>query len=108
MRFNASVGVLPHERELPQPVEVDLTVRRAESGDAPPDDLLDDSELYELAASARRRPRVRYLEEIASAVASAALATATVERARVALRKPHLALPGPPARSDVAVDRERE
>src|SRR5258708_29836960 len=29
MRFHVRVGVLPHERELPQPLEIDLVVRRA-------------------------------------------------------------------------------
>jgi dihydroneopterin aldolase len=48
MRFHALVGVLAHERELPQPLEVDVCVQlgRAMRGDQP---TLDYRALYAYA-----------------------------------------------------------
>ena len=34
MRFHTLIGILPHEAEIPQPVEIDLTVWRERNGSA--------------------------------------------------------------------------
>lgn len=103
MHFHVLVGILPHERELPQPLEVDLTVwRRIEAG-AP----LDYRQLYEVVAGAVTAAPLGYLEDAGVAIATEALRLPGVERARVALRKPHVALPGPLAHAEVVVDRTR-
>lgn len=114
MRFHALVGILPHEQEHPQPLEIDVVVWRAvpPAGGTPaggtPAGVLDYRELYDLVATHVAMRPVRYLEELAHALADAAMARWPVVRAQVALRKPHVALPGPLAHAEVAVDRVRE
>lgn len=118
MRFHAAVGILPHEATLPQPLEIDLTVWRRAGHPAVPAELrtpgaavtrpvLDYRELYALAASAVAEGPIAYLEDIAEQVAGRALALAGVERTRVAVRKPHVALPGPLAHAEIVIERER-
>jgi dihydroneopterin aldolase len=105
MRFHAYVGVLPHERELRQPVEVDLTVWAAAAARA--EGVVDYRALYDLAAAVFAAGHVGYLEEAAERVAAAALAVERVVGVRVAVRKPHVALPGPLAFAQVVVERGR-
>ena len=110
MRFHARVGILPHERELPQPLEVDLTVRlAAASAGSPagsPRDVVDYRVLYERVAAVIGGEPLLYLEEIADGIASAALDMAGVAHARVAVRKPHVALPGPLEYAEIVVERD--
>lgn len=105
MRFHVRVGILAHERELPQPLEVDLSVWRdaRATGDA----VLDYRALYALTAAAVATEPLHYLEELAGRVADAALAVHEVARARVAVRKPHVTLAGPLAYAEVALERGR-
>jgi dihydroneopterin aldolase len=101
MRFHALVGILAHEREIPQPIEVDLLVRVADG-----ESIIDYRALYELTARVVESGRIDFLEEIADRVARGALAhSARVRVARVAVRKPHVALPGPLAYAEVVVER---
>lgn len=108
MRFHALVGILEHEQQHPQPLEIDVTVWRMPSaghgGDA---SVLDYRELYDLVATHVAMKPVRYLEELAHALADAALDRWPLQRAAVAVRKPHVALPGPLAHAEVSVDRVR-
>lgn len=105
MRFHTRVGILPHEREHPQALVVDITVWRAPA--APGEDVLDYRRLHALVA-ARVVDGVEYLETAAHAIAEAALAEPGVRRARVTLRKPQVALPGPLDAAEVAVEHSRE
>jgi dihydroneopterin aldolase len=101
MRFQALVGVLPHERVVPQPVEVDVTVRVEADGFA-----VDYRALYAAAATIVSPAHVEYLETIADRIAAAALALdRRIRAARVSVRKPHVALPGPLAYAQVTVER---
>ena len=103
MRFHAMVGILPHERETAQPIEIDLSVMIGE-GDA----IVDYRRLYEATAAVVEAGHIDYLEEIADRVASGAFdASARVMRVRVAVRKPHVALGGPLAFAEVRIDRLR-
>jgi FolB domain-containing protein len=104
MRFHSRVGVLPHEASLPQPLEIDLTVWLGPSSAAAP---LDYRELYDLAAAVVAEGPLGYLEHIAESVAERALTARRVVGARVAVRKPHVALPGPLAYAEVRVERGR-
>ena len=106
MRFHARVGLLPHEREHPQPIEVDVTVWRARAGPANEHTVLDYRGLYDIAARAVATDPL-YLEEIGDAAAAGALASPGVERVRVAVRKPHVGMPGPLAHAEVVVERTR-
>ena len=106
MRFHARIGVLPHEREIEQPVEIDLTVwvgGRTAAGE-----VLDYRVLYGLASAAFEGGHVEFLEDVAEDVAQRALDVPRVSRARVAVRKPHVALAGPLGYAQVLVDRGRE
>src|SRR5689334_13392184 len=91
MRFHALVGILPHERTTPQPIEIDLRVR-VNATDA----VVDYRALYAATAAVIQSGHIDYLEQIADRVGDAALAHSTsIYVARVAVRKPHVALPGP-------------
>jgi dihydroneopterin aldolase len=105
MRFHARVGILPHEREIAQPIEIDLTVWPAGRLRAGPE-ALDYRGLYETAAGVVAR-ELGWLEEVGEAVADLVLRDPRIRRARVAVRKPHVALPGPLLHAEVVVDRDR-
>jgi 7,8-dihydroneopterin aldolase/epimerase/oxygenase len=101
MRFHAKVGVLTHEIDVPQPVEIDLTVwrdgrRRGE--------VIDYRALYEMTETTLQGGHIAFLEEIADRVVEAALGLPGVSRARVAVRKPHVALPGPLSYAEVVLE----
>lgn len=106
MRFHALVGVLAHERELPQPLEVDLSVRVAGAmrGDDPRVDYRD---VYAVARDVVGAGPVDYLERAAERMAAGALALDGVTSVRVAVRKPHVVLGGPLAFAEVVVERAR-
>ncbi len=101
MQFHALVGILPHERTVAQPIEVDLQVRVADG-----DGVVDYRVLYDLTASVMTSGPIDFLEEIGARVARAALAhSERIRAARVAVRKPHVALGGPLAYAEVVVER---
>lgn len=102
MEFHACVGILPHEREHPQPLEVDLTVRTMRGAK-----LLDYRRLYGHVRAALQSDPLDYLEDIANDVAARVLTEEAVLTARVAIRKPHVGLGGPLRHAEVAVTRGR-
>ena len=104
MRFHVCVGVLPHERELAQPLEIDLRVCRAASSGA----VVDYRALHALVGEVIARGPLDYLESIGDAIVDRAVALDGVEWARAAVRKPHVALGGPLAYAEVVVERGRE
>jgi dihydroneopterin aldolase len=103
MRFHARVGILAHERELPQPLEIDVDAWRDAAPGAP---VLDYRTLYDAAADVVASTELLYLEDVAARVADRALALGAVARVRVAVRKPHVALPGPLAHAAVVLERD--
>ena len=106
MRFHSRVGVLPHEEQLPQPVELDLSVT-VDASVRPPN-VVDYVALYRAVAEVMNVRHIAYLEEAAERVASAALRVAGVRSATVSIRKPHVPLPGPVEYADVSITRERD
>lgn len=104
MRFHPCVGILPHERDVAQPLEVDLIVRHSLGTD----DVLDYRVLYEATRSTIEGGPLTYLELIAESLADQALAIGGVTWCRVVVRKPHVALGGPLAHASVAIERTRE
>jgi 7,8-dihydroneopterin aldolase/epimerase/oxygenase len=103
MRFHGLVGILPHERDIPQPIEIDLTVTVANG-----EGVIDYRELYALAANAVVG-QMSFLEGLADRVAKSALEhSPRIRTARVAVRKPHVALPGPLAYAEVVVERQAD
>ena len=103
MRFHVRVGILPHERDLAQPLEIDLSVTRTSDARG----VLDYRTLYALAAEHAKREPLDYLEELGAAIADDALALDGVVHARVAVRKPHVMLDGPLRYVEIIVERSR-
>jgi len=103
MSFHTLIGVLPHEREHPQPIEVDLTawVRDRES-------VLDYRRLYAAVRKSIDASAISYLEDLAESIAANALDERAVRKVRVAIRKPHAAIGGPLAYAEVALERSRD
>jgi dihydroneopterin aldolase len=109
IRFHARVGILPHERELPQPIELDVTVWPRAPQDVPAMGmLLDYRKVYDLVSRILNEGPIDFLEGLALSVAEQAMDVGNVTRVRVVARKPHVALPGPVAHAEVAVDLTRD
>jgi dihydroneopterin aldolase len=111
LKFHVLVGILPHEQEHPQPLEIDVTVWRVlRSDDATGDaeaDVIDYRDLYDAVAARVTGGPLRFLEDVARTLVGDLLARPHVRRARVAVRKPHVPLPGPLAFAEVVVDSGR-
>jgi dihydroneopterin aldolase len=104
MRFHALVGILPHEREFPQPIEIDVMVR---VGDG--EGIVDYRRMYDATASVLAAGPIDFLEEVAERVANQLFEDhGRITSVHVAVRKPQVALGGPLAYAEVAVDRQRE
>jgi dihydroneopterin aldolase len=100
MRFHVRVGILPHEREIAQPLELDLTVRRAAGSSA----FVDYRALYAIVCAVVGAEPLEYLESIGAEIVARALALDGVGHVRVAVRKPHVPLGGPLAYAEVVVE----
>jgi 7,8-dihydroneopterin aldolase/epimerase/oxygenase len=102
MRFHVRVGVLPHEAELPQPLEIDLTawVTAPEDGTL----AIDYRDLYAVTSMVVAQPPLLYLEVVAKRIVASTLARPNVIGARAAVRKPNVALPGPLDYAEVVVE----
>ncbi len=109
MSFHTRVGALPHEAEIAQSLEVDVSawVSRNE-GARGSDGILDYRELYDLVSDVVSAGHILYLEDLVSRVADQALEIDGVTRVAVTARKPHVALPGPLAYAQVTLDRARD
>lgn len=91
MRFHALVGIIAHERTIPQPIEIDLLVR-LDDGDVP----LDYRALYDVVAETLASGHIDFLEAIGDRIARRIVEDHDRARfVRIAVRKPHVALPGP-------------
>ncbi len=110
MRFHTCVGLLPHEGHVPQPLELDLTVRLSlqDVGKTDsPESLLDYRDLYKLVAETVGKSHHQFLEALCEKVASRALAMERVEQVWVAARKPHVPIEGPLDYVEVVLERRR-
>lgn len=109
MRFDARIGILPHESEIAQPVEVDLVLTvRSPGGNIDTHNILDYRHAYDLVAEIISAGHIDYLEDAAGRIATAAVALPLVLRASVSIRKMKVALPGPLAYAEVKVERSRD
>jgi dihydroneopterin aldolase len=104
MRFHVRIGILPHEREHPQELEIDLSVTRGDAEQG----ILDYRGLYELARAQVAPEPLDYLEDVATGIADSAVALNGVIFARVAVRKPQVLVGGPLAFAEVVVERSRD
>jgi dihydroneopterin aldolase len=101
MRFHARIGVLTHEREIAQPIELDLTVQRTVDSTG----VLDYRVLYAIVQKAVGDAPIDYLESLAEAIVVAVSSLDGVAGVRVAVRKPHVALGGPLAHAEIVLER---
>lgn len=100
MRFHTHIGVLQHEAEIAQSIEVDLSVQVIRTMD-----VVDYRDLYNMVATVLSEGHVKYLEEVVDRIAKSALAISAVHKVNVAVRKPHVALPGPLSYAEVSIER---
>ena len=109
MRFHTHIGVLPHEAEIAQSIEVDVSVwvDRPETAHGS-EGIIDYRRLYDLVAGLIARGHIRYLEDLVDLVAESTLELRGVSRVTVSARKPHVALPGPLSFAEVSLDRHRK
>ncbi len=101
MRFHVLVGILPHEGELPQPLEIDLTVWATPAADGAL--AIDYRVLHTIVSEVLQRPPLLYLETIAHQIVVGAMLQPAVMGARAAVRKPNVALAGPLDHAEVVV-----
>jgi 7,8-dihydroneopterin aldolase/epimerase/oxygenase len=103
MSFHTRIGVLPHEREHAQPIEIDLTawVQTTEK-------VVDYRRLYACVREAVDGESLLYLEDLAEFIAQKSFGEAAVQRVRVVVRKPHAALGGPLQYAAVSIVREKD
>jgi len=104
MRFHVRIGILPHEREHPQNLEIDLIVTRDDGATG----ILDYRTLYAIARDRVTIEPIDYLEEVAASLADSALELPGVRHSRAAVRKPQVMLGGPLEYAEVVVERSRE
>ena len=109
MAFHTHIGVLPHEAEIAQSIEVDLSVWIARPpGAHGAEGIVDYRELYDLVAGVVADGHIHYLENLVERVSESALKVPQVRRVRVAVRKPHVALRGPLAFAEVSLERSSD
>lgn len=109
MRFHTHIGVLPHEAEIAQSIEVDVSVWVSRSsGSHGSQGVLDYRELYHLVGGIVAGGHIRYLEDLADRVATGSLELSGVTRVMVKVRKPHVALGGPLQHAEVTLDKRRD
>jgi dihydroneopterin aldolase len=109
MRFHTRIGVLPHEAEIAQSIEVDVSVWTSRPDIAHGrEGVIDYRELYDLVSAIVANGHIRYLEDLADRVALEALEIPGVSRVAIKVRKPHVALSGPLEHAEVSLDRRRE
>ncbi|MFQ6046188.1 MAG: dihydroneopterin aldolase [Gemmatimonadales bacterium] len=110
MRFHTLVGLLPHEKHVPQPLEMDVTawlsLRDVGETDSPMH-LLDYRDLYTIVSDAVGTSHHKLLEALCAQVAARVLELEAVERVRVAARKPHAPIEGPIDHVEVVLERSR-
>ncbi len=111
MRFHTRVGLLPHEQLVPQPLELDLTVRlslrRVGESDSPKA-LLDYRDLYGLVEETVGTSHHKFLEALCEQIAMRTLELEPVEHVQVAARKPHAPINGPLDWVEVVVERTKD
>ena len=99
---------LLHEAEIAQSIEVDASLWVRRSGERPTaKDIVDYRRVYDLVAEVVTQGHTNFLEEVGERIADRALQLPLVERVRISVRKPNVALPGPLAYAEVALERER-
>jgi dihydroneopterin aldolase len=108
MRFHTRIGALPHEAEIAQSLEVDLSAFVSRDGSARGGEgIVDYRSLYDVVAGIIGGGHILYLEDLVAEIADQALRIPGVSRVVVSARKPQVALQGPLSHAQVTLDRAR-
>lgn len=108
MRFHTRIGVLAHEAEIAQSIEVDVSVWTSRSEVAHgAEGVIDYRRIYDLVSGIVAEGHIRFLEDLADRVVAGALDIVGVNRVLVKVRKPHVALAGPLRYAEVTLERMR-
>ena len=113
MRFSARHGVLAHEKEEPQPFEVDVVLHADLDDAAQRDDLaatVDYAAIYDLVRAIVEGPPRGLIEALAGAIAAAVLDATDpriVGAVEVRVRKPEAPIDGELETVEVALTRRR-
>jgi FolB domain-containing protein len=104
-------GLLPEERQRPQPLEIDIDIRadlaRAGASDEVKD-TVDYGAICEMAERVVRNERFSLLEALAARLAECVLADERVQSVTVAVRKLRPPVPQALSTAGVRITRERE
>lgn len=103
-------GVLPHEREQPQPFEIDLTLYTDLADAGRSDDLADTVDYGDMAQVVEAivsDGRFQLIEALAEAIATAALGHDRVEAVTVSVRKLRPPVPLQVSTTGVTIQRSR-
>ena len=109
MAFHTHIGVLPHEAQIAQPIEVDLSVWV----ERPPNShgsegIVDYRQLYDLVAGVVNETHTHYLENLVERITTSTLEIDGIRRVKATVRKPHVSLPGPLAYAEVSFERNSD
>jgi dihydroneopterin aldolase len=107
MRFHTHIGVLPHEAEIAQSIEVDISVWVVGRGGGSAG-VVDYRELYDIAAKVLGEGHIKYLEDVGQRICERALKLTGVSRVSASVRKPHVALGGPLDYAEVEIERSQD
>jgi dihydroneopterin aldolase len=110
LRVVGLIGLLPEERDRPQPFEIDLDVEADLSAPSTSDDLADTvdyGELVSRAAAVVTTEQHQLLEKVAGRIAEDLLAVAGVVAVTVTIRKLRPPLPVDIASTGVTLHRRR-
>ena len=110
MKFYSHSGLYPFEREVGQPIEVDvicsLSIKKAGESDKF-NDTLDYSEIYERVESVVEKGSHNLIEALATDVATSILDFEPVKKVEVHCRKPKVRLSGILDYVEVTIERSK-
>ncbi len=110
MKFYSHSGLYPFEREVGQPIEVDVTCRlnlELAGNSDKFQDTIDYTAIYEKVESVVKKGEHNLIEALATDIARSILDFDSVERVNVRCRKPKVRLPGILDYVEVSIERGR-
>jgi len=110
MKFFSHAGLYPFEREVGQPIEVDVTcfLDLKEAGETDRlDKTIDYSMIYDRVESIVAKGNHNLIEALATDIASSILDCSTLRGVRVRCRKPKVRLPGMLDFVEVTIERNK-
>ena len=108
MKVHARIGILAHEAEIAQPLEVDVAAWMTRDENAQGSEgVLDYRRVYAIVSSIVAADHILYLEDLVADIAEQTLWIDGVQKVIVNARKPQVAMPGALAYAQVTLERSR-